>query len=39
MRERHEKVLAAIRESGEISAETETALKAAITDFSKNYFK
>ena len=39
MRERHEKVLAAIRESGELSPETETALKSAIGDFSKNYFK
>ncbi len=39
VRERHEKVLAAIRESGELSDETTAALKAAIGDFSKNYFK
>jgi F-type H+-transporting ATPase subunit alpha len=39
MRERHEKVLAAIRESGELSDETTASLKSAITDFSKNYFK
>ncbi len=39
MRERHEKTLAAIRDSGELSAETETALKSAIGDFSRNYFK
>ena len=39
MRERHEKVLAAIRESGELSDETTSALKLAIGDFSKNYFK
>ncbi|OGW93871.1 MAG: F0F1 ATP synthase subunit alpha [Omnitrophica bacterium RIFCSPLOWO2_01_FULL_45_24] len=39
IRERHEKVLAAIRESGELSDETTAALKAAIGDFSKNYFK
>ncbi len=38
-RERHEKVLAAIRESGEITPETDAALKSAISDFSKNYFK
>ena len=37
-RERHEKVLAAIRESGELSDETTAALKAAIADFGKNYF-
>ena len=39
MRERHEKVLAAIRESGELSDETTAALKVAIADFGKNYFK
>jgi F-type H+-transporting ATPase subunit alpha len=39
MRERHEKVLAAIRESGELSDETTAALKSAIGDFSKNYFR
>ncbi len=39
VRERHEKVLAAIRESGELSDETTASLKAAIGDFSKNYFK
>lgn len=39
MRERHVKVLAAIRESGEISAETETMLKTAIGDYASNYFK
>ena len=38
-RERHEKILAAIRDSGEITPETETALKSAIGDFAKNYFK
>ena len=39
MRERHEKILATIRESGELAVETETSLKSAISDFSKNYFK
>jgi len=39
VRERHEKVLAAIRESGELTDETTAALKAAIGDFSRNYFK
>ena len=39
LRERHEKILSAIRDSGEITLETDTALKAAIGDFSKNYFK
>ena len=39
LRERHEKVLAAIRESGELTEETTAALKSAIADFGKNYFK
>lgn len=39
IRERHEKILSAIRESGELSDETTVALKTAIGDFSKNYFK
>ena len=39
VRERHEKVLAAIRDSGEITPETDTVLKSAIGDFGKNYFK
>ena len=38
-RERQDKVLAAIRESGELSDETTASLKAAISDFGKNYFK
>ncbi|MDO8564840.1 MAG: F0F1 ATP synthase subunit alpha [bacterium] len=39
MRDRQAKVLEMIRVSGELSDETVTALKAAISDFSKNYFK
>ncbi|PIQ68854.1 MAG: F0F1 ATP synthase subunit alpha [Candidatus Taylorbacteria bacterium CG11_big_fil_rev_8_21_14_0_20_46_11] len=39
VRERHEKILATIRESGEISDETKASLNSAIGDFSKNYFK
>ncbi len=39
VRERHEKILSAIRESGEITSETEVALKSAMGDFTKNYFK
>ena len=39
VRERHEKLLAVIRDSGEITPETDAALKAAIGDFEKNYFK
>lgn len=38
VRERHEKILAAIRESGEITPETEISLKTAIRDFTQNYF-
>ena len=38
VRERHDKILAVIRESGELSEDTQNALKAAIGDFSKNYF-
>ena len=39
MHERHEKILSAIRESGELSDETTASLKTAIGDFSRNYFK
>lgn len=39
LRDRHAKILDAIRESGELSAETDAALKAALGDFGRNYFK
>lgn len=39
MRERHEKMRVAIRDSGKLSPETEVSLKSAIADFSKNYFR
>ena len=38
LHERHEKIYAALRESGELSKETDSALKTAISDFATNYF-
>lgn len=39
LKERNAKILDAVRDSGEISAESEEALKLAVVDFRDNYFK
>ncbi len=39
VRERHAKILDAVRDSGELTDEVITSLKSAIADFGKNYFK
>lgn len=39
LKERNTKILDAVRDSGEISAESEEALKLAVVDFRDNYFK
>jgi F-type H+-transporting ATPase subunit alpha len=39
IKERHTATLDTIRSSGELATETEAALKAAVDDFTKNYFK
>ena len=38
IKERHTATLDTIRSSGELATETEAALKAAVDDFTKNYF-